>query len=320
MSRKSFFFYSLLLTVVVLSQICSVYAQPPNDLGYKPGELIVRFAPKATGLQRTKGERNNVLRAINAGTVKHSYKLVPGLSVIKLPPALTVENALKRFKNRGEILYAAPNFRLKAISTIPNDTRFDELWGMNNAGQTIYSPRVPAGESGSIDADIDAPEAWDIHTGSYDIVVAVIDTGVDYDHPDLAANMWINQAEYVNGYGDPNDESGDGYPGIAGVDDDGDGLIDEDSQDNSRFLQDGVTPNPNYTNDIPGDDDENGYVDDIYGYDFSNYDSDPNDDHFHGTHVAGTIGALGNNSEGVAGVCWNVKIMAVKFLDSGGGG
>lgn len=85
MSKKSFFLYSLLLTVVVLSQIRSVYAQPPNNLGYKPGELIVRFAPTATGLQRTKGERNNVLRVINAGSLKHSYKLVLGLSVIKLP-------------------------------------------------------------------------------------------------------------------------------------------------------------------------------------------------------------------------------------------
>ena len=271
MSKKSFFLYSVLLAVVVvLSQIRSVYAQPPTDLGYKPGELIVRFAPKAKGLQRTKGERNNVLRAINAGSVKHSYKLVAGLSVVKLPAGLTVENALKRFENRGEILYAEPNFRLKAISTIPNDTRFDELWGMNNAGQTIYSPRVPAGESGTIDADIDAPEAWDIHTGSYDIVVAVIDTGVDYLHPDLSGNIWVNELE-LNG--DPN-----------------------------------------------SDDDGNGYVDDIYGYDFSNYDSDPTDDNYHGTHVAGTIGAVGNNSEGVAGVCWNVKIMAVKFLDSGGGG
>ncbi|MHC4573778.1 MAG: S8 family serine peptidase [Planctomycetota bacterium] len=131
---------------------------------------------------------------------------------------------------------------------------------MHNTGQTGGKP----------DADIDAPEAWDIGTGSQDIVVAVIDTGVDYTHVDLAANMWVNEAEY---YGTP------------GVDDDG-----------------------------------NGYVDDIYGYDFRNNDGDPMDDHFHGTHCAGTVGAVGNNGEGVAGVCWNVRIMAVKFLSSGGSG
>ncbi|MHC4362930.1 MAG: S8 family serine peptidase, partial [Planctomycetota bacterium] len=141
-----------------------------------------------------------------------------------------------------------------------NDPRFDDLWGMHNMGQT----------GGTVDADIDAPEAWDIATGSSDIVVAVIDTGVDYTHVDLAANMWVNEDEY---YGTP------------GVDDDG-----------------------------------NGYVDDIYGYDFCNYDPDPMDDHYHGTHCAGTIGGVGDNGEGVAGVCWDVRIMALKFLNSGGSG
>jgi len=114
--------------------------------------------------------------------------------------------------------------------------------------------------------------------------------------------------------GDPNDANGDGYPGIAGIDDDGDGLIDEDSQGNSRYLEDGITPNPAYTNDIPGDDDENGYVDDIYGFDFADYNSDPNDYYLHGTHCAGIIGAVGNNNIGVAGVCWNVKMMSVKIF------
>ena len=110
------------------------------------------------------------------------------------------------------------------------------MWGLNNTGQT----------GGTRDADIDAPEAWETFTGSPNVVVAVIDTGVDYTHPDLAANMWRNPGE------------------VAG---------------------DGV------------DNDANGYVDDVYGIDTANNDSDPFDDEGHGTHVAGTIAAVGNNGD-----------------------
>jgi len=133
------------------------------------------------------------------------------------------------------------------------------MYGLNNTGQT----------GGTIDADIDAPEAWDISTGTGRTIVAVIDTGVDYNHQDLAANMWRNLGE------------------IAG-----------DSIDN----------------------DNNGYVDDIYGYDFVNNDANPMDDNGHGTHVSGTIGAVGNNGIGTTGVNWNTKIMALKFLSANGSG
>jgi subtilisin family serine protease len=230
---------------------------------YKQGELIVRFAAKPNGRLHTLAEKNRILSALGAGSVKREFKLVSGLSTIKLPPGLTVEQALQKLNKAADILYAHPNYLVQAFSTIPNDTRFNELWGMHNTGQT----------GGTVGADIHAPQAWDIATGSRDIIVAVIDTGVDYTHPDLAANMWTNEAE---------------LHGSAGFDDDG-----------------------------------NGYIDDIYGYDFVNNDGDPMDDFtdiYHGTHCSGTIGAIGNNAEGVAGVCWKVKIMAIKFLDSGGGG
>jgi subtilisin family serine protease len=231
-----------------------------GDSAYKPGELIVRFAAKANGNQLSATEKNQILTSVGGGTVQYEFKIVLGLSVVKLPAGMTVEEALKTFNKANGVLYAEPNYQVKACSTFPNDPRFDDLWGMHNTGQTGGTP----------DADIDAPEAWEIATGSSEIIVAVIDTGVDYTHPDLAGNMWVNEAEY---YGTP------------GVDDDG-----------------------------------NGYVDDIYGYDFCNYDGDPMDDHYHGTHCSGTVGALGDNGEGVAGVCWNVSIMALKFLDAGGGG
>ena len=119
-----------------------------------------------------------------------------------------------------------------------------------------------------MDADIDATNAWDITTGNSSVVVAVIDTGVDYQHPDLAPNI------FSGADCDPN-----------GVDTDG-----------------------------------NGYVDDCHGYDFVNNDGDPMDDNDHGTHVSGTIGAVGDNAQGVAGVNWYVTIMACKFLNSGGSG
>ncbi|MCK4886310.1 MAG: S8 family serine peptidase, partial [Planctomycetes bacterium] len=206
------------------------------------------------------GDKNQILSSVGGGNIKRNFNIVPGLSVVTLPAGMTVEEALQQFNGADGILYAQPNYEVKAISTFPDDPRFDDLWGMHNTGQT----------GGTADADIDAPEAWDISTGSSEIIVAVIDTGVGYTHPDLAANMWVNEAE---------------KNGTPGVDDDG-----------------------------------NGYVDDIYGYDFCNYDGDPMDDHYHGTHCAGTIGGIGNNSEGVAGVNWNVRIMALKFLSASGGG
>lgn len=143
-------------------------------------------------------------------------------------------------------------------TVFPNDTSFPQLWGLHNTGQS----------SGTPDADIDAPEAWNITTGSRDILVGIIDTGVDRNHPDLAANMWTNPDE---------------VPG-NGVDDDG-----------------------------------NGFVDDLSGWDFYAGDNNPSDEQGHGTHCAGTIGAVGNNVTGVAGVCWQVSMVGIRFLGPYGG-
>ncbi len=219
---------------------------------YTPGRLLVRFTPGVQAVQRA--------QMVNAlgGQITREYRIVPGLCVVELPANLSVAQALQSFNQTAGILYAEPDYRVQANVT-PNDARFGELWGMNNTGQTGGTPG----------ADIDAPEAWALNTGSRQVVVAVIDTGVDYTHPDLTNNIWTNLGEIA-----------------------GNGL----------------------------DDDNNGFVDDIHGYDFVNGDGDPMDDHYHGTHCAGTIGAEGNNGIGVAGVCWQVRIMALKFLDAGGGG
>ncbi len=165
----------------------------------------------------------------------------------------TIESFLA---TNDQVEYFEPNI-IYTLDNIPNDARFGELWALNNTGQA----------SGTVDADIDAPEAWDITTGRADVVIAVIDTGVDYNHPDLAANMWTNPGEIPDN-------------GI--------------------------------------DDDANGFVDDIHGYNFRHDNGNPLDDHGHGTHVAGTIAAVGDNAVGVTGVSWNNNVMALKIFSSGG--
>lgn len=229
---------------------------------YKPGELIVKFKKDASPEQRAK-----VHQKIKSKKVKKFKKV--GVELVSLDPSISVEQAVELFKADPAVEYAEPNYELQALDTLPNDPSFLQLWGLNNTGQT-HGSRYDGFVAGTPGADIDAPAAWDITTGSSDVVVAVIDTGIDYSHEDLAANMWRNQIELT------------GQPGV--------------------------------------DDDGNGYVDDIYGIDTINDDSDPRDDNKHGTHCAGTIGAVGDNGIGVSGVNWNVQLMPCKFLGADGSG
>ena len=193
-------------------------------------------------------------------------------AVLDVGPSQSVESFIANNQNHELVESISKNFKLEAIDPpndqvdislptlgVPNDPGFGYLWGLHNTGQT----------GGTADADIDALEAWDIQTGSDDVVVAVIDTGIDLDHEDLASNIWVNTDE---------------------------------------------TPN----NGI--DDDNNGYTDDVYGWDFYGNNNDPNDKGTtHGTHVAGTIGAVGDNSTGVVGVNHDVQLMALRFLGPNGG-
>ena len=179
-----------------------------------------------------------------------------GWQHVRLPPGMTVEEGIAHYRNFSGIDKVQPNFiyRTQAIS---NDPRLNELYGLTK---------------------IQAPAAWDTSTGSPNVVVAVIDSGVDYNHEDLSANMWRNSGE-------------------TGIDAGG---------------------HDRTTNGI--DDDGNGYVDDIFGVDTINHDSNPMDDDGHGTHVSGTIGGIGNNGTGVVGVNWNVRIMAIKSHGANGNG
>jgi subtilisin family serine protease len=184
-------------------------------------------------------------------------------------PGATTADLIRSLALDPSVEYAVPNYIRTVYGSLhPTDTRFGELWGLHNTGQTV------GGVTGLADADIDFPEAQGMSrsaTGA--VVVAVVDTGVDYGHPDLASNIWINPGE---------------IPG-NGIDDDG-----------------------------------NGYVDDWHGYDFAgdntSYpvpDSDPSDSGSHGTHVSGTIAAIGNNGIGVIGVEPHTRILALKASDDG---
>jgi len=212
---------------------------------YLSGEILVKF--KSETSSRTMNALNYAIGAVNVRELRHI-----GVQRIKLPDSADMKEAIAYYRSKPDVEYAEPNYIVRK-AVIPNDSGFTQQWGLNNAGQT----------GGTIDADIDAPEAWDITAGSNNIVIAVIDTGVAYGHPDLAGNIWQNTDEIP----------------ANGVDDDG-----------------------------------NGYVDDVYGWDFIDNDGYPEDLDSHGTHVAGIIASRGNNGTGGTGVMWSAKIMALRFL------
>ncbi len=238
---------------------------PPGD--YVPGEVLVLASGDANRNGRIEaGERLDGVEQVLAGKVTRRMSVGKEKTVyrVQLPADKTVEKAIAENWAVADprIIAVEPNYRVHILTT-PNDTRYPEMWSLNNTGQTGGTP----------DADIDAPEAWDSVTGSSSIIVAVIDTGVDYLHPDLVNNMWRNPGETGGG---------------------------------------------KETNGI--DDDANGYIDDVYGYDFAMNDPDPSDPNGHGTHCSGTIAASGNNALGTTGVNWQCRIMACRFLGAGGSG
>lgn len=262
-------------SVVALSELMSgdrvVYAKQKQTSGgmmtlsgearhparYVPGEVLVKFRDEASSsgiksLNADMGVKELQAVSVNTGVI-HQYKL---------EGALSVEEAVLKYRSNPAVEYAEPNY-LYTLQAVPSDPQFGTLWGLHNTGQTVN------GTAGKADADIDAPEAWDISTGSPNVIIAVIDSGIAYDHPDLAPNIWTNPGEIAGN----------------GVDDDG-----------------------------------NGFVDDVRGWDFLTNDNDPMDpvdlnpggNEGHGTHVAGTIAGAGNNGTGITGVMWTARLMALK--------
>lgn len=244
--------------IFVLMALCfaiEVLATTPEVV---PGEYVVKFKNFSANKQTIKSFAHTLDMKIQ--------RFIPDtdLVVLKVKDNGDLKGTLSTLHENDNVALAEPNY-IYRINRVPNDPDLEKLWGLINSGQLDSKKSV-----GIAGVDIGAAKAWDIQTGNQNLVVAVIDTGVDYSHKDLKGNIWTNEVER------------NGKPGV--------------------------------------DDDGNGYVDDIHGYDFVNKDGDPMDDHGHGSHCSGTIGAKGDDRSGIVGVTWNVSIMGVKFLSKDGSG
>ena len=233
--NASFKIFTAVILVILTASVA--LAQSPD---YVEGEVLVKFRSGAA-------ERSS--RGLNERFGSRTLEKLDdsGLVRVSLEGGMSTKDALRRLAQLPDVEYVQPNFYYR-LQLTPNDPDFvaGSLYGLTKIG---------------------APAAWDLTTGSPNVVVANIDTGIRYTHQDLAPNVWTNSAEIANN----------------GVDDDG-----------------------------------NGFVDDFYGWDFRYNDSNPADENGHGTHTAGTIGAVGNNAIGVVGVSWNVRIMTIKIYSASG--
>ena len=233
---------------------------------------------------------------------------VPGIVQVRAFAA-TEDAAESALHSNRNVASFEPN-ALVSAKRFPNDSDFGNLVGLHNVGQF----------GGMADADIDAVEAWDQTTGSSSVVVGVIDSGMDVSHPDLYLNVWLNQGEIR------------AETKAALVDTDGDGLFtfyDLNSTLNASLVRDlnlnghidaiDLLEDPLWSDGI--DSDRNGFIDDFFGWNFRTGTNEPyapnnpSDSLGHGTHVAGTIGAIGDNAIGVTGVNWRTSLMSLKFLD-----
>jgi subtilisin family serine protease len=221
----------------------------PATAPFASGELVIGYEPGTSKADRT-AIRNEL------GATVESPMGIRGTEVLDLPADAGVEGAIAAAESLPDVLYAEPNYSYEMTAS-PNDPLFDEMWSLGLAANDGQN------------SGIGTPRVWNLTTGSSNVTVGVVDTGVDGAHPDLAGNMYTNAAEIAGN----------------GVDDDGNGL-----------------------------------VDDTRGWDFVNDDNNPQDENGHGTHVAGTIGARGNNASGVAGVSWDVRLMPLRVLDAAGSG
>lgn len=222
---------------------------------FVPGELLVRFKPGVDGKRRA------ALRREHGAPIERNLVL-PRTQLLTLEPGASVEEAAAAFEREPEVAYAEPNF-YRHIDGVPNDPDFGKQWGLHDKGNQRVNNVV-----GKRDADIDAPEAWETTTGERDVTIAVVDSGIAYNHGDLNANIWHNPEE-----------------GLDGNDNDG-----------------------------------NGEIDDVMGWDFIGDDNDPNDPNGHGTHMAAIIGAAGGNGSGISGVSRKVSLMPLRALNVEGTG
>jgi serine protease len=238
--------HKTLIAIAVTAALVSgsSLANEPND-----ESILVMFKPGVTKQQRENivQQQGASLRQLDAQgrDMKMRYVADGRIVKVQVPKGVDRDELVKKLTVNPNVAVAEPNYPLHAFAT-PDDTRFNELWALHNTGQNGGTPG----------ADIKAVDAWDISIGSRDVIIGVIDTGMDYNHPDLMDNRWVNSGV---------------YPGST------------------------------------------------YGYSTLNANLDPMDSGSHGTHVAGTIGASGNNGMGITGVNWSVTLIPCQFLGSSGG-
>lgn len=259
--KKTVFSYKDVENLINQSNIPFKFKMPE----YVPGELIVKFK-KETQISIEKSSNSLLSTGVKSiDTLNSEYNVVscekiegdnnsPELSNIyklTLDEGSELFTVAEDYSNDSNVEFAHPNYIMELYDE-PNDPYFNQQWALKNTGQNGGTPG----------ADIDASDAWDTTEGSSEIVIAIIDTGVDYNHPDLSANIWSN-----------NDE-------------------------------------------IPGngiDDDNNGYIDDMRGWNFKDKNNDPMDYHGHGTHCAGIAAAVIDNGVGIAGIAGHCKIMPLEI-------
>lgn len=268
------------LGLAVLSS--TAFAKMSTEAAFVPGEILVKVKPGHMGKFLAK-------KSLLGAEVKKELNTLSGQFLLLKSNSKSTQSLLSELQDLSEVQYAEPNYIYKAIaskqtlesilfgtvkenhsSMAPTDPLYGKLWGLKNTGAN--EPDRNGGTSttpGVAGADTDAEKGWTITTGSKKVTIAVIDTGIDYNHPDLKNQIWTNEKE------------------IAG---------------------NGV------------DDDNNGFIDDIHGWNAYAKNGNPMDGNAHGTHCAGTIGAEHNNGIGVAGVMSDVTLMAVKFLSDEGSG
>lgn len=249
----------LLTAVLLLAALPAPAGNAPSQPAAvgAANEALVRFLPQATASQR-----QAVRAALGPTVTAAGWRPIGDGSLVRVRSAtLSTEQLLARVSGLAGVQYAEPNYRIR-IARTPNDPDFGLLWGLENLGQTVH------GRSGTAGADIRAAKAWDVSTGTEDAVVGILDTGLDYTHPDLAANVWSSPWSFP--------------VTIGGV---------------TRTCPEGSR-----------------------GYNALADSFDPLDDNDHGTHCAGTIGAVGDNGVGVTGVNWSASLLGLKVLDAAGNG
>ena len=272
-------------------------------------ELLVQWSAEATTTIRAqihKQLETEVVETLHTKAMKTSGTGVLEV-VINKKSNRSLSQLQKEFSNEATVIFAEPNQTI-SIQAMSNDPKINNLWGM----QGNYGSK--------------ATTAWDQnYIGSSKIVTGIIDSGIDYTHQDLYLNIWLNQGEIrsLSFFSFLQDTDKDGLitfrdlnssinltnPSANLKDWNTNGYIDAgDLLNNQSGWEDGK------------DNDINGYIDDLIGWDFVNKDNDPYDDNSHGTHVAGTIGVIGNNNTGVSGLNWQTQMIALKTLSGAGSG